>query len=92
MPKAVLEALAAGGALLTTRRGGIPEVAEGRAHIVDTPDVEGFASALQRLVADQSYRETLQRAAWQDFPFTAARMANDADAIRARAIDVTAAA
>ena len=92
MPKAVLEALAAGGALLTTRRGGIPEVAEGRAHIVDTPDVESFASALQRLVADQSYRETLQRAAWQDFPFTAARMANDADAIRARAIDVAAAA
>ncbi len=92
MPKAVLEALAAGGALLTTRRGGIPEVAEGRAHIVDTPDVEGFASALQELVADQSYREALQRAAWQDFPFTAARMANDADAIRARAIDVTAAA
>jgi len=54
--------------------------------------VEGFASALQELVADQSYREALQRAAWQDFPFTAARMANDADAIRARAIDVTAAA
>ena len=35
MPKAVLEALAVGSALLTTRRGGIPEVAEGRAHIVD---------------------------------------------------------
>ena len=92
MPKAVLEALAAGGALLTTRRGGIPEVAEGRAHIVDTPDVEGFASALHRLVADQSYREALQRSAWQDFPFTAVRMSNDADTIRARAIDVVAAA
>jgi hypothetical protein len=53
--------------------------------------VEGFASALQELVANQSYREALQRAAWQDFPFTAARMANDADAIRARAIDIAAA-
>ncbi len=86
MPKAVLEALAAGSALLTTRRGGIPEVAEGRAHIVDTPGVEGFVTALRRLVDDRPYRETLQHAAWQDFPFTAARMAADADAIRCRAI------
>ncbi len=86
MPKAVLEALAAGSALLTTRRGGIPEVAEGRAHIVDTPDVDGFAAALQRLVGDKAYRETLQHAAWQDFPFTATRMAADADAVRCRTI------
>ena len=92
MPKAVLEALAAGSALLTTRRGGIPEVAEGRAHIVDTPDVDGFATALHRLVTDVSYREALQHAAWQDFPFTAARMARDADTIRARAINTMAVA
>ena len=35
MPKAVLESLAAGCALITTRRGGIPEAAEGRALIID---------------------------------------------------------
>ena len=86
MPKAVLEALAAGSALLTTRRGGIPEVAEGRALIVDNPDIQSFADALHRLVADKPYRESLQRAAWDDFPFTADRMAADADAIRARAL------
>ena len=86
MPKAVLEALAAGSALLTTRRGGIPEVAEGRAHIIDTPDVESLAAALQRLVTDRPYREALQQSAWQDFPFTAERMAADADAIRARGL------
>ena len=86
MPKAVLEALAVGSALLTTRRGGIPEVAEGRAHIVDTPDVDSFANAIDRLIVDQSYRESLQKSAWDDFPFTASRMAADADAIRARAL------
>ncbi len=86
MPKAVLEALAAGSALLTTRRGGIPEVAEGRAHIVDTPDVRGFAQALRKLVNDDDYRGMLQRRAWEDFPFTAERMAADADAIRAKAL------
>ena len=86
MPKAVLEALAVGGALLTTRRGGIPEVAEGRAHIVDTPDVDSFANAIDRLMVDQTYRESLQKSAWDDFPFTASRMAADADAIRARAL------
>ena len=86
MPKAVLEALAVGSALLTTRRGGIPEVAEGRAHIVDTPDVESFVDALERLVTDKLYRESLQTSAREDFPFTAERMATDADAIRAFAL------
>lgn len=89
MPKAVLEALAAGGALLTTRRGGIPEVAEGRAHLVDTPDVESFAAALQKLLDDKRYRESLQQSAWQDFPFTAERMATDADAVRAKALTIS---
>ena len=46
--KVVVEALAAGCAVLTTRRGGIPEVAEGRALIIDKPSVatfrDGFAS------------------------------------------------
>ena len=86
MPKAVLEALAVGSALLTTRRGGIPEVAEGRAHIVDNPDMASFADAIDRLISDQTYRETLQDLAWQDFPFTASRMAEDADTIRAVAL------
>ena len=86
MPKAVLEALAAGSALLTTRRGGIPEVAEGRAHIVDTPTIESFGKALQKLLTDRLYRESLQEAAWQDFPFSATRMAMDADAARARTL------
>jgi len=86
MPKAVLEALAAGSTLLTTRRGGIPEVAEGRAHIVDTPDVQGFADALRKLLDDDEYRQKLQQRAWSDFPFTAEQMAADADAIRAAAL------
>ena len=86
MPKAVLEALAVGSALLTTRRGGIPEVAEGRAHIADTPDVASFEHAIERLITDHAYREGLQKSAWDDFPFTATRMAADADSIRARAI------
>ena len=86
MPKAVLEALAVGSALLTTRRGGNSEVAEGRAHIVDSPDVESFVDALERLVTDKLYRESLQTSAREDFPFTAERMATDADAIRAFAL------
>ena len=77
MPKAVLEALAVGSALLTTRRGRIPEVAEGRAHIVDVPDVAGFAKAMGQLITI-SHREGLQkclerlsvppRRAWRQMP------------------------
>ena len=83
MPKAVIESLAAGCALLTTRRGGIPEVADGRAHVVDTPSIAHFSAAFEKLLTDDAYRKSLQDAAWHDFPFTANAMADDADA-RAR--------
>ena len=83
MGKTVIEALAAGSALLTTRRGGIPEAAEGRAHIIDNPNAETFVAALEKLVDDDAYRAGLQQAAWDDFPFTASRMADEADAHRA---------
>ena len=86
MGKTAIEALAAGSALLTTRRGGIPEAAEGRAHIVDDPSVDSFVDAIGRMVSDDGYRESLQEAAWQDFPFTDVAMARDADRIRARTI------
>ena len=86
MPKAVIESLAAGCALLTTRRGGIPEVADGRAHVVDTPTIANFSSAFNKLLTDDSYRKSLQDAAWHDFPFTATAMADNADALRAQFI------
>ena len=86
MPKVVLEALAAGSALLVSRRGGIPEVAEGRAHVVDDPNVDTLASAIEQLIADDSYRNSLQQAAWADFPFTAKQMAADADSARNAAV------
>ena len=82
MPKAVLESLAAGCALVTTRRGGIPEVAEGRAYIVETPDVEHFITAFEQLMSDDDFRKSLQDRAWQDFPFTDIEMANSADHLR----------
>ena len=86
MPKAVIESLAAGCALLTTRRGGIPEVAEGRAHIVDTPDIAHFSAGFDKLLSDDAYRTGLQDVAWHDFPFTANAMADEADALRAQCL------
>lgn len=84
MPKAVLEGLAAGCALLTTRRGGIPEAAEGRAHIVDDPTIQSFTAALEQMIGDDTYRKSLQDKAWNDFPFPATKMAHDADLLRAK--------
>ena len=86
MGKTVLEALAAGSAVLTSRRGGIPEVAEGRAHIVDEPNADTLTTALDRLIADDVYRAELQKSAWADFPFTAIQMATDAASARRKAI------
>jgi len=87
MPKSVIESLAAGCALLTTRRGGIPEVAEGRALIIDDPSIENFYTGFSKLIADDNYRVSLQSKTWEDFPFTAKLMAESADLCRLRAIE-----
>ena len=73
--KVALETLAAGCALVTTRRGGIPEVAQGRALIVDDPSVETFAAAFEDLLSNPERISALQQRAWDDFPFTARAMA-----------------
>ena len=86
MPKAVLESLAAGCALITTRRGGIPEAAEGRALIIDPPSVENFAKGFDKLLVDSEFRQKLQQIAWQDFPFTDTAMAEAADQLRVQAL------
>ncbi len=50
--RAVLEALACGCALLTTRRGGIPERASGRALILEDPNQQSIAAALRGWLAN----------------------------------------
>ena len=86
MPKAVIESLAAGCALITARRGGIPEAAEGRALIIDPPNVENFVKGFEKLITDSEFRGRLQKVAWQDFPFTDTAMADAADQLRYKAL------
>ena len=81
-----LEALAAGSALLTTDRGGIPEYATGRANIIKLTGTElnntaaeqtfvnKLADQLHLLITNKALREELQHRAWADFPFTAENM------------------
>ena len=80
--KVVIEALASGCAVLTTRCGGIPEIAEGRALIVDNPTVSAFQEGFSNLLKDKDLRHDLQMKAWNDFPFTSKAMANKVAKIR----------
>ena len=80
--KVVIEALASGCAVLTTRCGGIPEIAEGRALIVDNPTVSAFRDGFNTLLEDKALRRDLQMKAWNDFPFTSKAMANKVDNLR----------
>lgn len=84
--KVVVEALAAGCAVLTTRCGGIPEVAEGRALMIDNPSVSAFHDGFENLLKDENLRHDLQKRAWDDFPFTETAMANKVDALRQNAL------
>ena len=81
--RAVLEALSCGCALLTTRRGGIPERASGRALLLDDPNRQTIAAALRGWLADPAELQKWQDRAWQDYPFSFAAMAEIADQARA---------
>ena len=89
-----LEALAAGSALLTTDRGGIPEYATGRAEIVTSSGTElsnpaaeqifiqNLADCLSKLITRKAHREQLQQTARTKFPFTAENMVVKANKTR----------
>ena len=81
-----MEALANGCALITTKRGGIPERAEGRALLVDYPDSPNFATALKSLLSTPSKLKELHDIAWNDFPFNCANMAGQTDLARKKII------
>ena len=89
-----LEALAAGSALLTTDRGGIPEYASGRAVMIKLSGTErvnrdaeaefqdAMVQELNQLLFNDKHREALQQKAANDFPFTAENMVINANKAR----------
>ena len=68
--RVVLEALSSGCALITTRRGGIPEYAEGRSIILDDVTPQTIANALENLIQYKKERLVLQKSALKDYPYT----------------------
>lgn len=61
---AALEALASGAALVCSRRGGLPEVADAAAVYVDPERPGDIAEAIGGLAGDPARREALARAGW----------------------------
>lgn len=80
--RVVLEALATGSALITSRRGGIPEYAEGRSMVLDPPDEDALAAQLEQLLGQPNVLKRWQEIAWQDYPFDVANMVSCLDAGR----------
>jgi len=67
--RAAAEALANGCALISSGRGGLREIAEGRGIVIEDVNAETLSIALERLIADDAERARLQHLAWNDFPF-----------------------
>ncbi|MEO1092821.1 MAG: glycosyltransferase family 4 protein [Pseudomonadota bacterium] len=82
------EALGHGCAVIAYRRGGLPEVVEGRGLVVDEPEPKRLADALERVVADADFRGRLQAGADADFPFTIERTTALQDAYRDELLEV----
>lgn len=81
---AVQEAMAMGVPVVASRVGGIPEqLDEGSGILVESEDVEGFANALRRLVAEPGLRASLGEAGRRrrERLFTLERQAEQLDAV-----------
>jgi glycosyltransferase involved in cell wall biosynthesis len=61
--RTAVEAMAAGCALIASRRGGLPAIVGDAGVILDTPDAPSLATALMRLTNDAALRLDLQRRA-----------------------------
>jgi len=83
-PRAALEALAHGCALICSTRGGLPELGSDRAIFLDTISADSLASALDRLIANDEERHGLQRRGWEEFPFGIRRATSALDDLRER--------
>ncbi|HEY3777969.1 MAG TPA: glycosyltransferase family 4 protein [Rhizomicrobium sp.] len=89
-PRTALEALAAGCALVCSRRGGLPEIGEERALFLDEVSVGCLEHALDRLISMDSERIALQHRGRTDFPFAVARTTRSLDNLRDRLVGRTA--
>lgn len=83
-PRTALEALAAGCALVCSRRGGLPEIGDNRALFLEEVSVETLERAIETLISDDSMRSALQHRARTDFPFAIARTTRSLDDLRDR--------
>ena len=63
----VIEGLAAGCALVTSNRGGIPEIAKDKALLLDDVSENSISSALIKLIEDNNFRVFLQKKAWKNY-------------------------
>lgn len=80
--RTALEALAAGCALITTDRGGLPEVAANRGIVMPAADSDELTRHLEALMQDESRRRQWQDKAWSDYPFTVTNMVQQLDDIK----------
>jgi glycosyltransferase involved in cell wall biosynthesis len=67
--RAAAEALANGCALISSGRGGLREIAEGRGIVLDDVNVGTLSAVMDRLISDEAERTRLQDLAWRDYPF-----------------------
>lgn len=87
-PRAAIEALANGCALVATQRGGLAEIADGAGVMVDPSDTTEFAAQLRKITSDAALRLRLQQAAKHkaDQDFDIVEVAAKLDRARVRAL------
>ncbi|MGH6888686.1 MAG: glycosyltransferase family 4 protein [Rhizomicrobium sp.] len=81
-PRTALEALAAGCALVCSRRGGLPEIGEERAVFLDEVTAPALATTLEHLISVDSTRKAVQHSGRDDFPFDIVRTTSHLDDLR----------
>jgi glycosyltransferase involved in cell wall biosynthesis len=82
LARTAVEALANGCAVLAYPSGGLPEVLRDRGLLIEPATPAALASALERLIMDDTRRAGLQDQAWRDYPFAIEPLAEKIDDLR----------
>jgi glycosyltransferase involved in cell wall biosynthesis len=82
LSRTAIEGLACACAVAAFARGGLPEIVQGRGLLIEQASQDALAEGLERLVADDGFREELQKRAWEDYPFDVATQAARLDDLR----------
>lgn len=84
----VAEGMMYGCAIITTKKGGIPEIIKNNGIVLNSINAKNLEKKIEFLIKDQKFRKKIQKAASINFTFTSSNSSKKLDDLRTRLIKI----